>query len=174
MERSSLNEVEVALQPLVERLGFQEEFRLDAYLSADRLLEAVQLLMKMGWMHLSAITGLDMPSPGPAAAGAPATETPLALQDQPEAGSQDAAEGRIELLYQFCEAKENITLRTSLPYSNPLAPSVCGLIPYATLYERELIEMFGVILEGTPETARFVLPDDWPVGVYPLRKEFKG
>jgi NADH:ubiquinone oxidoreductase subunit C len=174
MERSSLNELEVALQPLVERLGFQEEFRLDAYLTTDNLLAAVQLLYQMGWTHLSAITGLDMGVPGPAAAGAPATETPLALQDQPEAGSEDAVEGRIELLYHFYEGVDSITLRTSLPYSKPVAPSVCGLLPYATLYERELIEMFGVILEGTPDTARFLLPDDWPNGVYPMRKDYKG
>jgi NADH:ubiquinone oxidoreductase subunit C len=162
------------LRPLVERLGFQEEYRLDAYLSSTRLLDAVQLLMQMGWTHLSAITGLDLAAPGPAAAGAPATLNPPALQDQPQAGDPDAAEGRIELLYHFCEGREIITLRTSLPYSDPVAPSVCGLLPYATLYERELIEMFGVTLEGTPETARLLLPDDWPDGVYPLRKDFKG
>lgn len=174
MERSPLNVVEVELQPLVERLGFQEEYRLDAYLSADRLLEAVSLLMRNGWTHLSAITGIDLAEPGPVAAGAPATENPPALQDQPDAGSVGAAEGRIELLYHFFEGKESITLRTSLPYSNPVGPSVCGLLPYATLYERELIELFGVHLAGTPDTARFLLPDDWPVGVYPMRKDYQG
>lgn len=174
MEPTSLSAVEEALQPLVERLGFQEEYRLDAYLRSDRLLDAVHLLISLGWTHLSALTGLDLPEPGPAAAGAPAIEHPQALQDQPAAGSPDSAEGRIELLYHFCEGRAIITLRTSLPYSRPVGPSVCGLLPYASLYERELIEMFGVTLEGTPETAKFLLPEDWPDGVYPLRKEFKG
>jgi Ni,Fe-hydrogenase III component G len=44
----------------------------------------------------------------------------------------------------------------------------------ATLYERELIEMFGITIEGTPNTDKLLLPDDWPAGVYPLRKEFTG
>ena len=174
MEQISMSAVEEALRPLVERLGYQEEYRMDAYLASERLLDAVKVLKQLDWVYLSAITGLDLPVPGPAAAGAPATEHPQSLQDQPEAGSPLAAEGRIELLYHFCRKYAIITLRTSLPYSHPVAPSVCGLIPYATLYERELIEMFGVTLEGTPETSRFLLPDDWPAGVYPLRKGFTG
>jgi ech hydrogenase subunit E len=33
------------------------------------------------------------------------------------------------------------------------------------------MEMFGVVVEGTPNTNRLFLPDDWPDGVYPLRKD---
>lgn len=174
MEQVNLSVIENALHPVVERLGYQEEYRLDAYLSADRLLESVKIMQQLGWTYLSAITGLDLPIPGPAAAGAPATGNPKSLQDQPEAGTEAVGEGRIELLYHFCRGKAIITLRTSLPYSAPIAPSVCGLIPYATLYEREIIEMFGVTLTGTPSTSRLLLPDDWPDGVYPLRKGFTG
>jgi Ni,Fe-hydrogenase III component G len=45
-------------------------------------------------------------------------------------------------------------------------------VPTATLYERELQEMFGFVIEETPVPDRLVLPDDWPAGVYPLRKSF--
>ena len=31
--------------------------------------------------------------------------------------------------------------------------------------------MFGLILEGLPDRRRLVLPDDWPSGLYPLRKD---
>jgi NADH:ubiquinone oxidoreductase subunit C len=173
MDQNKLTVVEEALHPVVERLGYQEEYRLDAYLSSDRLLEGVQILLRHGWTYLSAITGLDMPVPGPAAAGAPATENPQALQDQPDA-EHSTAEGRVELLYHFCNGAAVVTLRTSLPYNNPVGPSVCGLLPYATLYERELIEMYGVVLEGTPDSTRLLLPDDWPDGVYPMRKGYQG
>jgi NADH:ubiquinone oxidoreductase subunit C len=171
---SSMETAEAILQPMVERFGYQGEYRLDAYISVHRLLEAVQILLNNGWIHLSAITGVDLPAPGPAAAGAPASENPPALHDVPEIGAQDAAESRIELLYHFCLGPAILTLRTSLAYSNPVAPSICGLLSYATLYERELIEMFGVTFEGTPDTSRLLLPDDWPDGVYPLRKDFTG
>jgi Ni,Fe-hydrogenase III component G len=36
------------------------------------------------------------------------------------------------------------------------------------------MELFGVEIVGTPDTDRLVLPDDWPHGVYPLRKSFTG
>ena len=65
--------------------------------------------------------------------------------------------------------------RAASPYSRRDASRrICPIIPSATLYERELQEMFGIMVEGTPETERLLLPDDWPDGVYPLRKAFKG
>ncbi|NMC80497.1 MAG: hydrogenase large subunit, partial [Chloroflexi bacterium] len=48
------------------------------------------------------------------------------------------------------------------------------LIPSATLYERELMEMMGVQLVGTPSSDRLLLPDEWPENVFPLRKSFTG
>ena len=33
------------------------------------------------------------------------------------------------------------------------------------------MEMFGVVVDGTPNPSRLFLPDDWPDGVYPLRKD---
>jgi Ni,Fe-hydrogenase III component G len=52
-------------------------------------------------------------------------------------------------------------------------PTVCNLIPSAIFFERELIEMFGITVEGTPNTDHLFLPDEWPEGVYPLRKDFQ-
>jgi len=145
-----LQEME-ALLTSVERFEWRDELRLDVYLPAEKLLDEIRVLAQAGWRYLSAITGMDTP---PSADG--------------------STEGHIEILYHFVEGPSVLTLRISVPYSRPVAPSVCALIPYATLYERELIEMFGVELQGTPSTARLLLPDDWPDGVYPLRKEFKG
>lgn len=151
---STLQDLETILEPFCERFFYQDEFRLDIYLRPEKLLEAVQTLMQAGWPYLSAITGLDEP--------------PF---EKPDGQMQ---EGQIELLYHFCSGPFIATLRTSLPYQRPLVASVCGLIPYATLFERELIEMFGVVIEGTPSTEKLLLPDDWPDGVYPMRKSFKG
>jgi Ni,Fe-hydrogenase III component G len=53
-------------------------------------------------------------------------------------------------------------------------PTLSGLIPAAGIYERELQEMFGVVVEGIPDPSRFLLPEDWPDGVFPLRKDFTG
>ena len=33
--------------------------------------------------------------------------------------------------------------------------------------------MFGIVVEGIPDGRRLNLPDDWPDGQYPLRKDWK-
>ena len=49
---------------------------------------------------------------------------------------------------------------------------LAGVIPGAVLYEREIQEMFGIVVEGIPDGRRLNLPDDWPDGVFPLRKDW--
>jgi NADH:ubiquinone oxidoreductase subunit C len=131
--------------------------RLDVALGAKDLKPAVRILQKAHWGYLSAITGIDHPP----------------LPASPD-GKQPAKEGALEMLYHFCEGAAITTLRVSVPYARPVIPSICEILPYATLYEREAIEMFGATFRGTPNTDHFVLPEDWPGGVYPLRKSFTG
>jgi NADH:ubiquinone oxidoreductase subunit C len=137
------------LKPWTERVEQPEPDRLDVYMPAEQIVPAVDALVRSGGWHLSAITGMDIPQ-------------------------TEHEDGQIELLYQFCQRAIIVTLRIRVIYGSPIAPSICGVIPSATLYEREMIEMFGVILEGTPSKARLLLPDDWPDYVYPMRKSFKG
>lgn len=121
-----------------------EPGRIDLIVEASALLECIRDLTAAHWGYLSAITGLDQ---GPEA-------------------------GRLEVLYQFCQGAAVLTLRVPLPREEPVVPSVCGLIPAASFFERELMEMFGIVCEGTPDTRRLFIADDWPEGVYPLRKDF--
>jgi Ni,Fe-hydrogenase III component G len=78
-----------------------------------------------------------------------------------------------ELIYHFASPVAVINVRTSIPRSAPRLPSICAVIPGAVLYERELQDMFGVTVEGIPDARRLVLPDDWPAGQFPLRKDWK-
>ncbi|MBE0698919.1 MAG: NADH-quinone oxidoreductase subunit C [Anaerolineaceae bacterium] len=126
-----------------------EDGRLDIYIPAEKIAYAVGVLVSTGKWHLSAITGLDVP------------------QTQQK-------DGAIELLYHFCQKSIIVTLRIQVPYGMPTAPSICKVIPSAVLYEREVVELFGVILEGMPMRERLLLSDDWPDYVYPLRKSFNG
>lgn len=118
--------------------------RLDVTLAADRLLPAIESLLDADWGYLAAITGLDL---GP--------ET-----------------GEIEVLYHFCQGPAVLTFRVRVPRSAASVPTVCGLIPSASFYERELSEMLGVEVQGTSDPRRLFLPDEWPEDVYPLRKDF--
>lgn len=66
-----------------------------------------------------------------------------------------------------------LDLKTSVPKSNPVIKSIMDTFPGAELYERELVDMFGFKVEGLPAGSRYPLPDDWPDGQYPLRKDWK-
>jgi len=78
-----------------------------------------------------------------------------------------------EILYHLANEYTNLNVRTQIPKASPHLPSVCGVIPGAILYERELQDMFGIVVDGIPDPRRLVLPDDWPDGQYPLRKDWK-
>ena len=154
--QQALQIAETFLQPLATQVTRPAADRLDVSVPADQLPIAVEALLQAHIGYLSAITGLDWP---PAAA---------------KAGEPAPAEGRVEALYHFCEGGAVVTLRVAVPYDAARIPSICRLIPSATLFERELGEMFGVTVEGTPVPDHLLLPDTWPDGVYPLRKSFTG
>lgn len=66
-----------------------------------------------------------------------------------------------------------LSLKLNLPKSTPKIRTVTDIFPGAILYERELMEMLGIKVEGHPDPRRLFLPEDWPAQVYPLRKEAK-
>ena len=49
-------------------------------------------------------------------------------------------------------------------------PSVAARVPACVWGEREVRDMFGLTPIGLPDERRLVLPDDWPEGLYPLRR----
>jgi NADH:ubiquinone oxidoreductase subunit C len=164
--QQSLATAESLLQPYAVGAAVHAPGRLDAVVRPQDLTAAVTALVTAQWGYLAAITGLDHPWPKPAkTAPAPADA------QQPAPGP---VEDRLEALYHFVNGAAVATLRVSVPYHDTTIPTICPIIPSATLYERELQEMFGFVVEGTPDPGRLLLPDDWPDGVYPLRKAFSG
>jgi NADH:ubiquinone oxidoreductase subunit C len=140
-----------------------EDFRLDVRVSPDNLLKAAKAILDLDLFYLSTITGLDNLKPVDPGAPAPAAaENPAPPDDS------------LESLYHFSCMAAVCTLRVKVPRTAPSLPSICSLIPSATLYERENMDMFGFEFVGTPNTDRLLLSEDWPKGVYPLRKDFTG
>ena len=152
---SYLKQAEDLLSPVSDQISRPASYRVDAVVSVDKLVPAAKIMTDAKWGYLSAITGLDKPAP---------------VSEEGE----KPGENHLEILYHFCNGPAITTLRLTIPYSKAVISTVCGVIPMATLYERELIEMFGITIEDTPNTDKLLLPDDWPAGVYPLRKEFIG
>lgn len=64
-----------------------------------------------------------------------------------------------------------LVVRALIPPHQPEFPAVSPFVPAAIWYEREARDMFGLQPIGLPDERRLVLPDDWPQGLYPLRKD---
>jgi membrane-bound hydrogenase subunit beta len=80
----------------------------------------------------------------------------------------------IELLYHFTHGGSTVvTVGFKIPKDGPVVKTITDLVPGAVLYEREIHEMLGVDFEGHPNMMPLVLPEEWPAGVYPLRKDRK-
>ena len=66
-----------------------------------------------------------------------------------------------------------LNLHTKAPKEKPVIKTVTSYFPAADAYERELVDLLGAKVEGLPEGNRYPLPDGWPAGQYPLRKDWK-
>ena len=51
--------------------------------------------------------------------------------------------------------------------------SVFQYFENSLFHERELVDLFGIQVQGLPPGHRYPLPDKWPDGNYPLRKDWK-
>ncbi|MFH0878872.1 MAG: NADH-quinone oxidoreductase subunit C [Lentisphaerota bacterium] len=86
----------------------------------------------------------------------------------------------IELLYHFFiyygmdHQEIMVTFTLAVPKSDPTVPTITDLIPGALTSEREKQEMIGLKVVNIPDDRRLFLPDDFPQGVYPWRKDETG
>jgi NADH:ubiquinone oxidoreductase subunit C len=165
--QAALRVAEKILRPYMPTATRPEPHRLDVVVPREGLVEAVSNLAEAHWGYLAAITGLDLPAALP-----PAKVSALAAP--PARPATVSGTDRLEALYHFCEDAAVVTLRVEVPYADPVVPTICGVIASATLYERELAEMFGITVTGAPNADKLLLPEDWPAGVYPMRKSFSG
>ena len=80
---------------------------------------------------------------------------------------------RIEVLYHYCLDSSGIvvTLRTWADKPDCVLDSVATLFPGALFIEREIQDLLGVRFRNHPDPRRLLLADDWPEGVYPLRRD---
>jgi NADH:ubiquinone oxidoreductase subunit C len=86
----------------------------------------------------------------------------------------DTYEG-FELLYHFTLDTRSIivTLRTMIEdKADPHIDTITTITRSAWWIEREIHELFGIEFNGNKDLRPLLLPDDWPRGVYPLRKDF--
>jgi Ni,Fe-hydrogenase III component G len=84
------------------------------------------------------------------------------------------AEDCFEVLHHFANDESGcfVTVRAFVrDREDPEIESITPLIPGAEWIEREMHDILGIKFRNHPNLRRLILSDDWPEGVYPLRKE---
>ncbi|HEX8925200.1 MAG TPA: NADH-quinone oxidoreductase subunit C [Terriglobales bacterium] len=81
----------------------------------------------------------------------------------------------LAFIYHVAQERTGIILNIKIatPKANPVIPTITHLFPSAELPEREVEDLLGAIVSGLPPGHRYPLPDDWPQGDHPLRKDWK-
>ena len=78
-----------------------------------------------------------------------------------------------EILYHFSNDQTGTVVTAKAFIRNrekPTIESITPFVPAAEWIERELHDILGINFENHPNLRRLILSDDWPEGVYPLRK----
>lgn len=128
----------------LEKVNVARDRRVFAEIPVTELVATIQSLKEYGMINIGAITGLDLGD-------------------------------RFEVMYHlYNNDGVLLTLKVFIPRENPLVPTLTGIFPGVFMYERELMDLFGIMVDGIPHNRRYPLPEDWPEGEYPLRKDWKG
>jgi len=126
------------------KVTIPRERRIFSYIRKEVLREAVNYLVNvLRFKHISTITGVDLG-------------------------------GEIEVIYHLAyEGSILLSLRFTVSKEKPNVPTITDIVSGAVLYEREVHDLLGVKFDGHPDLSPLMLPEEWPQGVYPLRKEHK-
>ena len=81
-----------------------------------------------------------------------------------------------EIIYHYSYDRTGcvINLKTFIrDRENPSIESITPFLLAAEWIEREIHDILGIDFKNHPNLTRLILADDWPEGVYPLRKEVR-
>ena len=142
------NELDKQLSPIRDRLADIErkaDHRVFLPCEAEHVSEVCRFLFReLGWRFVIA-TGID---------------------------AQDC----FEVLHHFSDDESGCVVTVKAFIRNRESPeldSITPLIPGAEWTEREMHDLLGIRFRNHPNLQRLILADDWPEGVYPLRKEMQ-
>ena len=79
--------------------------------------------------------------------------------------------GHIDVIYHFVADGVSLNVRAAVDKAVDEIETITPVVPAAIMYEREINDMFGVEITGHPDPRRLILPEDWPEGDYPLRRD---
>ena len=89
------------------------------------------------------------------------------------ASAVDTPRNVIEILYHFDfhNLPQVVSIRVLLEKPSLEIESMAPYIKGTEWIEREMAELFGITFKNHPNMIHLLLPDDWPEGNYPLRRD---
>lgn len=89
------------------------------------------------------------------------------------ASGVDTPRGGIEIIYHFdfYQLPQVFSVRVFLKKPELEVESLAPYIKGTEWIEREIHELLGVNFRNHPNMVHLILPDDWPEGNYPLRRD---
>ena len=90
----------------------------------------------------------------------------IGIDDRPYSGG-------FQVAHNFAFEKDHVltSVICDLPADDPKIDSISPDVPAANWAEREFRDLLGIEPVGCPSMKRLVLPDGWPDGLHPLRKD---
>jgi Ni,Fe-hydrogenase III large subunit/Ni,Fe-hydrogenase III component G len=79
---------------------------------------------------------------------------------------------KVHVVLDIPDEDELIILSSRLDQYAPTYPALTPVFYAADWYGREMQDLFGIVAIGHPDLRPLYLYDDWPTGLYPLRKDF--
>jgi membrane-bound hydrogenase subunit beta len=133
------------------REGAKKNPNYNLWMDLDRplLKDAIRELQSLGPVHLSVVSGTDM-------------------------GETIRLIYTLSVYYGVRHGEYTVNFGVSLPKNDLTVPTISDLVPGAVFTEREKQEMLGIAVTGIPDGRGLFLPDDFPKGVYPWRKDATG
>ncbi|HJJ31613.1 MAG TPA: NADH-quinone oxidoreductase subunit C, partial [Methanocorpusculum sp.] len=115
--------------------------------------QAAEALMSISYPHLCCISGYDK--------------------------GRDDENLRVQYIFTIyggeAGAETVVVFSLDVPKSNPVLPTITDLMEGTAFTEEEKTEYLGIRIEGLGNAPhKFFLPQDFPEGLYPLRKDDKG
>ncbi|MFA5167302.1 MAG: NADH-quinone oxidoreductase subunit C [Candidatus Omnitrophota bacterium] len=78
----------------------------------------------------------------------------------------------LHYVFSYAHQDQFLVVQTRIEEKNPHFPSLAHFLPQANWHEREIQDLLGLVAAGHPDPRRLVLHEDWPQGLFPLRKDF--
>ncbi|HHS14036.1 MAG TPA: hypothetical protein ENN03_09780 [bacterium] len=89
------------------------------------------------------------------------------------ASALDTPRGGVEIIYHFdfLQLPQVFSIRVFVRKPELEVESISPVIKGAEWIEREIAELLGITFRNHPNPIHLILPNDWPEGNYPLRRD---